>query len=217
MAKRKPPRRVGPPTPIVGARAQRERVRKAAEKRERESAARKRNLRKAARARKLGGAFEQTHAILERATGAEWSAAKARPAQYWDERWTFTSRRGPHTSWEDIVEFRYELAQNRTVTDYLASRAVSILVVVEDGESGHRMTLTLAAARDWWESLQDMEDKLEAWADKYGKEELGNRHGRILEIVFFLRRHGVHHEWPSVVHGRAKTRERLGLPPGSDF
>lgn len=206
-------RRFTPPTPIRGPRAQRERV-EAIRKQRAES----RGVRQAKRARKAqltGDAFSQAHSLLERETFIPWRKARVRSGlSYWDERWDFSATRA-RVAYEEIHEWMVQLQLNRTVASYLGSRTVSFLIMVDD--DGEILTFTAAAAGDFLRAMDEMDEKLQIWAEGYGRDQDESGYSRVLEVVVFLRRRGVHPDWRQVVKGRATAREDKRLPPGSDF
>ncbi len=216
MAKRRPP--LSPPTPILRGADLRKAVAAQRAKRTRATKPARANLAKAnlAKKRQAGDPFKTMHRILEQETRATWSRDRARPIAYWDERWTFKTR-SKRVAYEEIEEWRFAWVQNRTIATYLANRSVAVLVVVHDPERDENLTFTAATGRDYDASVAELLEKLSDWAQRYGRDALGDEHSYVKEVVLFLRSRGVHPLWRKVVKGRATAREELKLDPGSDF
>ena len=171
---------------------------------------------RARRAQLQGDAFSQAHRMLELETGFAWRKRRIRPERYWDERWEFEATRN-RASYEDIHEWQIRVQTNRTVASYFESRTTSIMLVIDD--QGDLLTFTAAAAGSFYHAMEEMDEKLQEWAGKYGRDAADDPDDTdtfttVVEVIVFLKRRGVHPQWRSVVRGRAEDRERRRRAPG---
>lgn len=208
MAKRrKPTKRPTPPTPILRGKAHRARVAAIEAQREAETAARRRNLERAnERKREIGGnAFKVTLELLRENTRAEWEGERERPVAYWNEAWVFRVTDGD-VAYDELVDWHFAWVSNGIVTRYFEGRVSSIILDVTDGASGGEMVFTAAAAADFAIAAGEMLEKLDRWAQDYGRES-GGDFSTISALTFLIRRDSIHPRWKSVVKGRAMQRE----------
>ena len=209
MAKRKSPS-FTPPSPIVRGEELARAVKRQRAKRTKATAPRRANLERARkRAAYIGGdAGETMRRLLEQVSLQEWELTRGRVERFWDASWEFTTE-GP-VAYEELVEWRWKLNQDPTVSRYFEGRAVSVLLVVEShaGKRRGKMYLTGAAAGDWNRAMKNTRKNFENWAGAYGRDAQGDDFSRIREVTFLIRRDNVHPRWRSLVRGRVEERER---------
>lgn len=172
-----------------------------------ETKSRRARLELANKARRRAGGLtpiEVTRRLLdENSQEAEWTAEREKPVAYWDESWTFEPQ--GDADYGDLREWRWAMAQNRIVSDYLDDRVLSVIIDVREGRK--MKTFTAAAGADYGRAMSELLAKLTAWAESYGREADEDEFSRIVRVTLLIRRNRLHKQWKTVTAGRAEARK----------